>query len=110
MGVAMDSNDFRGGELVGECFTLLNKSLRLVGDPCHTCAEDCDFQGVGDFIFDSAPLQATLAFGVPQLPNGWTQYTQLMSDHLPVMAALAVETSEAKLQMEQAERDGRKKL
>merc|ERR1711972_262938 len=80
--------------------TLLNKSLRLVGEPCHTCAEDCGFKGVGDFIFDSAPLQTTPAFGVPTFPNGWTRYTQLMSDHLPVMAALAVESSEAKLQKE----------
>jgi len=92
--VAMDSNDFRGNELVGKSFSLLGKMLQNSGEPCHTCAEVCDFNGVGDFIFDSGPAQTTLAFGVPSFPFGWTKHTQLMSDHLPVMAAKVVDVLE----------------
>lgn len=86
----MDSNDFAGQELVGKHFTLLGKKLWHPGKSFGTCAEDCGFKGVGDFIFDSGKKVETLHIGVPTLPFGWTKYTQLMSDHLPVVATKTV--------------------
>jgi hypothetical protein len=50
---AMDSNDFSGKELLGKSFTLCGKTLQISGKPCRTCAEDVNFRGVGDCIFDS---------------------------------------------------------
>merc|ERR1711933_605499 len=88
MGAAMDSNDFRGNELIGRAFTVLGKALRQSPERCYTCAEDSDFKGVGDFIFDSD--ERTPIPYMPELPCGWNAHTQLMSDHLPLVAYVRV--------------------
>jgi hypothetical protein len=87
---AMDSNDYSGNRLAWKSFTLLGHSLVNSGECCRTCAEDSGFKGCGDLIFDSAKPDPFWGFGVPVLPWGWTKTTQLMSDHLPVMAEKSV--------------------
>ena len=84
--VAMDSNDPHGRGLLRRSFKLLGHTLRVrAGASSRSCAEDSRFSFIGDFICDSAPKSFIVSEGIPELPFGWTPFTQLMSDHLPVV-------------------------
>merc|ERR1719277_1356635 len=77
-------NDFKG-KLAKKTIELAWHKTHLSGKLVHSCAEATHFHGAGDMIFDSDP-KATKKYGIPKLPCGWSPYTQLMSDHLPVSA------------------------
>eukprot|EP00750_Incisomonas_marina_P026477 INCI5911.5.p1 GENE.INCI5911.5~~INCI5911.5.p1 ORF type:complete len:653 (-),score=70.65 INCI5911.5:2028-3986(-) len=100
--VAMDSNDF-SAELNVQTFRLLGREMRHAGigrrsgkpwphGELQTCAEDCSFSLIGDYIFDSTSTPATQAtamttrsYRIAPLPAGVTPFTQLLSDHLAVI-------------------------
>lgn len=97
MMIAMDANDQGTPPLlvnesgVSREFVLLGHTLRQKGKACRSCSEGNGFQHFGDYIFDSGADETTSDVYMPELPNGWTSTTQLMSDHLPIVAEKRVE-------------------
>ena len=84
--LTMDSNDHSGYLFriqKNKTFPFLGHTMKQMTwkTTNHTCCDDNGYRMPGDYIFDSDPRGEC---GIPPLPDDWTKYNQLMSDHLPV--------------------------